>query len=652
MMTKSIRKILIANRGEIACRVMETASRMGISTVAVYSDADRNAMHVKMADEAIHIGPSEVNQSYLVMDKIIDAAKQTGADAIHPGYGFLSENADFADRLEKESIRFIGPSADAIRAMGLKDAAKAKMIDAGVPVVPGYHGKAQDDATLQKAGDDIGYPVLIKAVAGGGGKGMRLVEKSADFVDALKSAQREAASSFGDDRVLVEKFVTSPRHIEVQVFGDDHGNAVHLFERDCSIQRRHQKVVEEAPAPDMGEVMRQKMGDAAVKAAKAIAYSGAGTIEFIVDGSNGLADAPFYFMEMNTRLQVEHPVTEAITGEDLVEWQIRVAEGQPLPKSQDELSINGHAIEVRLYAEDPDNEFLPQTGTLSAFHAPDDIARVDTGVQTGDEVSIFYDPMIAKLIVHGDDRNDAIRKMDQALRHTGVAGLKTNLSFLLAIQQNAAFIKGALDTGFIAREEATLFPARAISLNDLAFVVAAVLEDRAPSSSDPWDMTNAWQLNLPHHETMSLLSGDERFDLTLTHNDGDVIVTHGDETMALSGLTQKAMVHMEDHNIALMRDGVTTPFHLFSEADSEDEATEGPGSVTAAMPGKIIDVMVKAGDEVTFEQPLVVMEAMKMEYTLTAPKSGRVDEVFTQAGEQVNDGALLLRIEESDGETK
>jgi 3-methylcrotonyl-CoA carboxylase alpha subunit len=431
------KKILIANRGEIACRVMETARKLGVKTVAVYSDADANAKHVAMADEAYRIGPAPVSQSYLQIAKIIEVCKQSGAEAVHPGYGFLSENPDFVDALDAAGIAFIGPSADAIRAMGLKDAAKALMEKAGVPVVPGYHRETQDPGFLQIQAGKIGYPVLIKARAGGGGKGMRKVERPEDFVSSLKSAQREGEASFGDGQVLIEKYVAKPRHIEIQVFGDNHGNAVHLFERDCSLQRRHQKVIEEAPAPDMPEEMRQAMGEAAVKAAKAINYSGAGTIEFIVDVSEGLRADRFYFMEMNTRLQVEHPVTELITGQDLVEWQLRVASGEPLPKAQEELSINGWAFEARLYAEDAPKGFLPAIGTLEHLVLPETQARVDSGVRAGDEISPFYDPMIAKVIVHGPSRDAALGKLLASLEATEVAGCVTNAGF----SQHSAVMK-------------------------------------------------------------------------------------------------------------------------------------------------------------------------------------------------------------------
>ncbi len=464
-------KILIANRGEIACRVIRTARKLGIATVAIYSDADAGALHVEMADEAVRVGPAISAQSYLNVEAIIKAARQTGAEAIHPGYGFLSENARFVDAVEAAGLVFIGPSARAIRAMGLKDAAKALMEKAGVPVVPGYHGDNQDGAFLKSEADRITYPVLIKARAGGGGKGMRRVDQPDDFAAALASARREAEASFGDGAVLVEKYMAKPRHIEVQVFGDSHGNAVHLFERDCSLQRRHQKVIEEAPAPGMTPEMRAAMGEAAVKAALAIGYCGAGTVEFIADVSEGLRPDRFFFMEMNTRLQVEHPVTEAITGLDLVEWQLRVASGEALPKRQDELSINGWAFEARLYAEDPARDFLPATGKLALF-APPENARVDSGVRTGDTITPFYDPMIAKIIAHGATRDEALNRLDAALNKTRIAGLVTNRQFLSALCKLEAFRTGDVDTGLIGREAAALFTAEPPS--DIAFALAAL----------------------------------------------------------------------------------------------------------------------------------------------------------------------------------
>ena len=487
-------KILIANRGEIACRIIRTANKLGIATVAIYSDADANALHVEMADEAVRVGPAQSAQSYLNIDAIIKAALDTGAEAIHPGYGFLSENAGFVDAVEAAGLTFIGPSAKAIRAMGLKDAAKRLMEKARVPVVPGYHGDNQDAAFLKGETDRIGYPVLIKARAGGGGKGMRRVDNPADFLTALDSARREAEASFGDHAVLIEKYMTKPRHIEVQVFGDNFGHVVHLFERDCSLQRRHQKVIEEAPAPGMTPQMRAAMGEAAVKAAQAIGYSGAGTVEFIADVSEGLHPDRFFFMEMNTRLQVEHPVTEAITGLDLVEWQLRVASGEALPKQQIELSINGWSFEARLYAEDPARDFLPATGRLALFAAPQN-ARVDSGVRSGDTITPFYDPMIAKIITHGATRDEALTRLEGALNKTRIAGLVTNRQFLSQLCKLEAFRSGDVDTGLIAREASTLF--RIEQPSDIAFALAALgaldLLD-APLNNDPWSSLRGFRL--------------------------------------------------------------------------------------------------------------------------------------------------------------
>ena len=517
-----ISSILIANRGEIACRVIRTAKRLGIRTIAVFSDADREAMHVRLADQAVHIGGAAAKESYLKGDVILDVARQTGAQAIHPGYGFLSENAGFAEACEKAGVIFIGPPASAIRAMGLKDAAKALMEKAGVPVVPGYHGGDQDAEHLARQAGDIGYPVLIKAVAGGGGKGMRRVDEPDAFGKALASAQREAASAFGDDRVLIEKYVTQPRHIEIQVFADSHGEAVYLFERDCSLQRRHQKVVEEAPAPDMPEEMRRRMGEAAVAAAKAIGYRGAGTVEFIADGSKGLRADGFYFMEMNTRLQVEHPVTEMITGEDLVEWQIRVASGERLPKAQSELSINGHAIEARIYAEDPARSFFPSTGRLHRLRWPGTgpHVRVDTGVVEGGDVSMFYDPMIAKLIVWDRDRAGAINRMVSALRDTEVVGPKTNIAFLAETVAHPEFRSAHVDTGFIDRHLTDLVPTHLMPPGEVLGLAAIAVrhmqstDARAGDPYSPWDRRDGWALG-----------GNRRENILLTYNGAPLTLT-------------------------------------------------------------------------------------------------------------------------------
>ncbi|KXO79394.1 acetyl/propionyl/methylcrotonyl-CoA carboxylase subunit alpha [Brucella anthropi] len=653
------KKILIANRGEIACRVIRTARKLGIATVAIHSDADANALHVEMADEAVRVGPAISAQSYLNVDAIIEAAKETGAEAIHPGYGFLSENAGFVDVVEAARLVFIGPSAKAIRAMGLKDAAKALMEKAGVPVVPGYHGDNQDGAFLKSEADRITYPVLIKARAGGGGKGMRRVDQSADFAAALDSARREAEASFGDSAVLVEKYMTKPRHIEVQVFGDSHGNAVHLFERDCSLQRRHQKVIEEAPAPGMTPEMRAAMGAAAVKAALAIGYCGAGTVEFIADVSEGLRPDRFFFMEMNTRLQVEHPVTEAITGLDLVEWQLRVASGEVLPKRQDELSISGWAFEARLYAEDPARDFLPATGKLALF-APPENARVDSGVRTGDTITPFYDPMIAKIIAHGATRDEALNRLDTALNKTRIAGLVTNRQFLSALCNLEAFRTGDVDTGLIARETAALFTD--VQPSDIAFALAALgaldLLD-TPQTNDPWMRLRGFRLwgeasrsvLLDHHgerRTVSFTTrGDGHFGFALgtieirEHKNGLV-------QFAIDGRVSEASVVRIGHDVTVQLEGRDTIFHHVQSVGAEEDASS-ESRILSPMPGRVALVSVVEGANVAKGDPLVTMEAMKMELSLTAPRDGKVASVTVVAGDQVNEGILLVELEEEHG---
>ncbi|ENR66531.1 acetyl-CoA carboxylase biotin carboxylase subunit [Brucella abortus] len=652
-------KILIANRGEIACRVIRTARKLGIATVAIYSDADARALHVEMADEAVRVGPAASAQSYLNVDAIIKAAKETGAEAIHPGYGFLSENPAFVDAVEEAGLIFIGPSAKAIRAMGLKDAAKALMEKAGVPVVPGYHGDNQDGAFLKSEADRITYPVLIKARAGGGGKGMRRVDSAADFAAALESARREAEASFGDGAVLVEKYMAKPRHIEVQVFGDNHGNAVHLFERDCSLQRRHQKVIEEAPAPGMTEEMRAAMGEAAVKAALTIGYSGAGTVEFIADVSEGLRPDRFFFMEMNTRLQVEHPVTEAITGLDLVEWQLRVASGEALPKRQDELSINGWAFEARLYAEDPARDFLPATGKLALFVPPEN-ARVDSGVRTGDTITPFYDPMIAKIITHGATRDEALNRLDAALNKTRIAGLVTNRQFLSALCNLEAFRTGDVDTGLIGRETAALFTDAQPS--DIAFALAALgaldLLD-APEKSDPWSGLRGFRLwgeasrsvLIEHHgerRTVSFTArGDRHFGFAFGTMD---IRAHknGLVRFAIDGRVSEASVSRIEHDVTVQIEGHDTIFHHVLATGAEEDASS-ESRILSPMPGLVRLVSVVEGASVAKGDPLVTMEAMKMELSLTAPRDGKVASVTVAAGDQVNEGALLVELEEQHG---
>ncbi|MCW1955446.1 MAG: acetyl/propionyl/methylcrotonyl-CoA carboxylase subunit alpha [Roseobacter sp.] len=639
-------KILIANRGEIACRVIESARALGVRTVAVYSDADRASKHVALADEAVHIGGSAPAESYLRGDVIIAAAEATGAQAIHPGYGFLSENPDFVEAVEAAGLVFIGPSAKAIKAMGLKDAAKALMHEAGVPVVPGYHGADQDAAFLAKQAEEIGYPVLIKAVAGGGGKGMRLVETAKAFMEALESAKGEAKTAFGNEDVLIEKFVTQPRHIEVQVFGDG-ATAVHLFERDCSLQRRHQKVIEEAPAPGMTEEMRAAMGDAAVKAAEAIGYKGAGTVEFIVDGSQGLRADGFWFMEMNTRLQVEHPVTEAITGVDLVEWQLRVAAGEGLPKRQDELSITGHAFESRLYAEDVPKGFLPATGTLAHLAFPEG-ARADSGVRTGDTISPFYDPMIAKIISHGPSRAVALKRMARALAQTQVAGTVTNLSFLGALCAHEGFAAGEVDTGLIGRDLDSLVqaPVPSDAQRALAALVALGLTQAEwPTGFHLWSaMRRQVCLSFGEAEFEAVVESlsAQAHDVTL----GEVRVEArrvGGRWM-LNGQLAPEAVQIEGQVFVFAQYGLC--FEVVDPLARAASAGAGAALIEAPMPGLVKAVFAKAGQEVKAGDRLAILEAMKMEHALLAARDGIVAEVLCEAGAQVEAGAALIRLED------
>ncbi len=640
-------KILIANRGEIACRVMETARAMGVKTVAVYSDADAGAKHVQMADEAVHIGGAAPAESYLKGDVIIDAAKRTGAQAIHPGYGFLSENPDFVDAVEAAGLIFIGPSADAIRKMGLKDAAKALMEKAGVPVVPGYHGENQDPEHLSGAADTIGYPVLIKAVAGGGGKGMRLVEKPADFVSALESARGEAKTAFGNDAVLVEKFVAKPRHIEVQVFGDG-THAVHLFERDCSLQRRHQKVIEEAPAPGMTAEMREAMGQAGVRAAEAIGYKGAGTVEFIVDASDGLRSDRFWFMEMNTRLQVEHPVTEAITGVDLVEWQLRVAAGESLPKRQTDLSIDGHAFEARLYAEDVPKGFLPATGTLTHLVFPP-ICRADSGVRPGDTISPWYDPMIAKVIVHGPTRAVALARLARALEETQVAGTVTNLAFLGALARHDGFARGDVDTGLIGRDIDALVREPAPEMRHKVAAAMAALD----LTEGGWD--TGFTLWAPLHRAVMLAWDGEPFEADVQVEGPGRQVWQIDGTEAVAERVGGAWnIDGQPLPDIAQAGAVVTVFDQYGLAFDvidpleRDAFSGGDGNVIEApMPGLVKAVYAKAGQEVKEGDRLAVLEAMKMEHSLLAARDGVVAEVLAEAGAQVEAGAALVRLEEA-----
>ncbi|MGE5562794.1 MAG: acetyl/propionyl/methylcrotonyl-CoA carboxylase subunit alpha [Bacillota bacterium] len=619
-----IRSLLIANRGEIACRVIRTARALGIRTVAVYSDADAKALHVRMADEAVHIGPSPARESYLRGDRIIEAAKATGAEAIHPGYGFLSENADFAQAVIDAGLIWVGPKPDSIRAMGLKDAAKKLMAEAGVPVTPGYLGEDQDPKRLKKEADAIGYPVLIKAVAGGGGKGMRRVDDPAQFMDALESCKREAASSFGDDRVLIEKYILSPRHIEVQVFGDSHGNVVHLFERDCSLQRRHQKVIEEAPAPGMDAETREAVCGAAVRAAQAVNYEGAGTIEFIADASDGLRADRIWFMEMNTRLQVEHPVTEEITGQDLVEWQLRVASGEKLPKSQDELSISGHAIEARLYAEDPGKGFLPSVGKLDHFDLGEE-GRIETGVEEGDEISPFYDPMIAKLIGRGDDREEAVGELASMLDNVEVWPVRTNAGFLFNALLHAEFGSARLDTGFIERNLHALVPDAEPS--DAIWRGAAVVALAAAEDEEPLARLAGFRLNAAPESRVTL--GRRGGSRTVSPDQGDIA--------ELSGFR-------DDERVVVFTEGQAFEFALSSRGTGTTHGLHD-GELEAPMPGKVTAVEVKQGEKVATGQRLLTLEAMKMEHALTAPFDGIVAELNAAAGAQVTEGQLLVRVE-------
>jgi 3-methylcrotonyl-CoA carboxylase alpha subunit len=641
-----IKSLLMANRGEIACRIIRTARQMGIRTVAVYSDADAKALHVRQADEAVHIGPSPARESYLVGEKIIAAAKATGAEAIHPGYGFLSENAEFAQAVIDAGLVWVGPRPASITAMGLKDAAKKLMADAGVPVTPGYMGENQDPAFLSERAAEIGYPVLIKAVAGGGGKGMRKVDAAADFADSLASCQREAAASFGNDHVLIEKYIQRPRHIEVQVFGDTHGNIVHLFERDCSLQRRHQKVIEEAPAPGMDEATREQLCATAVRAAKAVDYVGAGTIEFIADASEGLRADRIWFMEMNTRLQVEHPVTEEITGVDLVEWQLRVASGEALPKKQDELAINGHAIEARLYAEDPEKGFLPSTGKIemmvlgsfSGFY-DDENFRVDTGVKPKDTVQPYYDPMIAKVIAQADDRIEAIEKLSNAMAHTFVWPVKTNAAFVVKALDHEAFRDGDVTTAFIenyadelqppADPHPDLLKLAARKLRDERSITDVVQRDRHPSL---WELPIGYRLNAPTSRTFIFSANNQRYSVELP------LVPEPEDYQV-----DQQFLYNSD-GLFTVEEGKTWRFLPYrSEGGTVGHASDG--AILSPMPGRIIAVEVAAGDAVTKGQKLLTLEAMKMEHTLTAPFDGVVAELNAEAGAQVQVEALLARIE-------
>jgi 3-methylcrotonyl-CoA carboxylase alpha subunit len=662
------RKILIANRGEIACRVIKTARQMGVATVAVYSDADADARHVRLAGEAVRIGPAPARESYLAAENILAAARTTGAEAIHPGYGFLSENAEFAEACQRAGIVFIGPPVSAIRAMGSKSAAKALMEKTGVPLTPGYHGDNQDPLFLAGQAGRIGYPVLIKASAGGGGKGMRRVDRPGDFDAALASCKREASGAFGSDHVLVEKYVLKPRHIEIQVFGDTQGNVVYLFERDCSVQRRHQKVLEEAPAPGMTPDRRAAMGRAAVDAAKAVGYVGAGTVEFIAN-----PDGSFYFMEMNTRLQVEHPVTEMITGLDLVEWQLRVAAGEPLPLRQEQLAISGHAIEARVYAEDPDKGFLPSTGRLVHLAPPaqNEHVRVDTGVEQGDEITPHYDPMIAKLIVWGADRRQALARMRQALAQYRIVGVSNNVDFLARLVAVPAFAEGDLDTGLIERERALLF-AEDAGVPDDVWLLAAwaelkreaqVAQAKAQQAGDPhspWRMLDGWRLNGRSRRRLTLRRGEVQQDIEVEFAPGGHELTlNGRRVLARGVLGPDGQLHAQlgerrvhaavvasGERRQVFFDGRSWPLSLMDTLHVGGAGDEVQGNLKAPMPGKVIAWMAEPGATVEKGAPLLVLEAMKMEHTIHAPRKGVVKAFRFAPGDQVSDGADLVELEE------
>lgn len=665
-------KILIANRGEIACRVIATAQKLRVKTVAIYSDVDASSKHVAMADEAIHVGGAAVTDSYLNGNRIIQAALETGAQAIHPGYGFLSENPDFVDSVEAAGLVFIGPSADAIRAMGLKDAAKALMEKAGVPIVTGYHGSEQDPDRLSEEARNIGYPVLIKARSGGGGKGMRLVENPADFKTMLAAAQREAQASFGDPICLIEKYILQPRHIEIQIFGDAHGNVVHLFERDCSLQRRHQKVIEEAPAPGMPDDMRAAMGNAAVEAAKFIGYQGAGTVEFIVDGSDGLKADGFWFMEMNTRLQVEHPVSEAIAGFDFVELQLRVANGEPLPFVQSDLEIAGHAFEARVYAEDVTKGFLPTTGRLDYLAFPNSVeftsgsVRIDSGVRQGDEISPWYDPMIAKVIVHGPDRETALSMLTGALEQCHAAGSTTNLAFLSALSEHQGFALGQVDTGLIGRDLDQLLgqDERPNKVVAVAAILGLGLLD-IPENDDPWDQLTGWRHWSESVQYIALETETEKIGCQVNClPTGHYRVMIGENKPAEFGVTclsgtryeieQNGHKHELDvvvaaHSISVFWRGRTDTFHMPNPLNTEQMTNSGGDVVIAPMPGLVKLVAAVPGQEVTQGDPLLVLEAMKMEHTLSAPRDGVVKDLLVSTGDQVAEGKILLELEIVDG---
>ncbi|XP_006884114.1 PREDICTED: methylcrotonoyl-CoA carboxylase subunit alpha, mitochondrial [Elephantulus edwardii] len=672
---RTITKVLIANRGEIACRVMRTARKMGVQSVAVYSDADRNSMHVDMADEAYSIGPAPSQQSYLSMEKIIQVAKLSAAQAIHPGYGFLSENTEFAELCKQEGIIFIGPPSSAIRDMGIKSTSKSIMAAAGVPVIEGYHGEDQSDQCLREHAGRIGYPVMVKAVRGGGGKGMRIVRSENEFQEQLDSARREAKKSFNDDAMLVEKFVDTPRHVEVQVFGDHHGNAVYLFERDCSVQRRHQKIIEEAPGPGIEPEVRRKLGEAAVRAAKAVNYVGAGTVEFIMDSKHN-----FYFMEMNTRLQVEHPVTEMITGTDLVEWQLRIAAGEKIPLSQEEISLQGHAFEARIYAEDPNNNFMPGAGPLVHLSTPraDLTTRIETGVRQGDEVSVHYDPMIAKLVVWAADRQAALTKLKHSLRQYNIVGLHTNIDFLLSLSSHPAFEAGNVHTDFIPQHHRELFPARKATAKESVCQAALglILQEKAVTDAfklqvqdrfSPFASSSGRRLNICYTRNMTLRDGKSNVDIAVTYNhDGSYNMQFDDQTFhvlgelcsegdctylksSVSGVARKAKLIILENRIHLFSMEGTVQIDIPVPKYLSSVTSEGAqGGTKAPMTGTIEKVFVKPGDKVKAGDSLLVMIAMKMEHTIKAPRDGTIKKIFYKEGSQANRHAPLVEFEEEE----
>jgi 3-methylcrotonyl-CoA carboxylase alpha subunit len=642
--------VLIANRGEIACRIIRTARRLGIRTIAIFSEADRGALFARLADEAHEIGPAPARESYLAGDRIIALAERVGARCVHPGYGFLSENAEFAEGCAKAGLVFVGPPPSAIRAMGLKNAAKALMQKAGVPVVPGYHGDEQAPRFLKEQAQEIGYPVLIKAIAGGGGKGMRRVDAAADFKSALEGAAREAQGAFGDSRVLVEKYVARPRHIEMQIFGDARGDVVHLFERDCSLQRRHQKVIEESPAPGLTEAVRPIMSEAAVAAGKAIGYVGAGTVEFIADSSRGLRPDGFYFMEMNTRLQVEHPVTEAITGLDLVEWQFLVAAGLPLPLKQCEIRARGHAVEARLYAEDPEHDFLPSAGRIHALRLPQgEGVRVDTGIEAGGEVTPFYDPMIAKIIAHGASRDEAIDRLSRALDETLVAGPRTNAPLLDALCEAPEFRAGAIDTGFIEANLARLGAApREVDAEAVLIGAERLLARRTRKASlDPWSVADSFELTGRRTVGVELLVDGRPVSLSQTSANGVVALEWADGRRAAGEPAAPATIVEADNATFILRRGRQTEVRLIDPLDFEAEAAgSDSGQVEAPMHGRLVALFAQEGDIVKRGARLAIVEAMKMEHSLTAPRAGRVARIAAAVGAQLRQGARLMTIEE------